>query len=61
MNARRSAELPIVRGFRGATENERDLLDRLQSDLEYMEGWTILRDIGIIFLTLRVLVHDRAF
>jgi lipopolysaccharide/colanic/teichoic acid biosynthesis glycosyltransferase len=53
--------LAQVRGFRGATENERDLLDRLQSDLEYMEGWTILRDIGIIFLTLRVLVHDRAF
>lgn len=53
--------LAQVRGFRGATEQERDLIDRLQSDLEYLEGWTILRDIKIILLTLRVLVHDRAF
>jgi len=53
--------LAQVRGFRGATEKETDLTDRLQSDLEYLEGWTIMRDIQIIFLTLRVLVHDRAF
>ncbi len=53
--------LAQVRGFRGATEKESDLVSRLQSDLEYLEGWTILRDIKIIFLTLRVLVHDRAF
>lgn len=53
--------LAQVRGFRGATENETDLLNRLQSDLEYLEGWTIMRDITIILLTLRVLVHDRAF
>ncbi|MBV1916546.1 MAG: sugar transferase [Sphingomonadaceae bacterium] len=53
--------LAQIRGFRGSTDHERDLLDRLQSDLEYLEGWTILRDIQIIFLTLRVLVHDKAF
>ena len=53
--------LAQVRGFRGATEKESDLVYRLQSDLEYLEGWTIMRDIKIIFLTLRVLVHDRAF
>lgn len=53
--------LAQVRGFRGATENERDLVDRLQSDLEYLEGWTITRDITIVLLTLRVLVHHRAF
>ena len=53
--------LAQVRGFRGATEKEADLVDRLQSDLEYLEGWTIMRDIKIIFLTLRVLVHDKAF
>jgi polysaccharide biosynthesis protein PslA len=53
--------LAQVRGFRGATDNERDLVDRLQSDLEYLEGWTLVRDIKIILLTLRVLVHDRAF
>lgn len=53
--------LAQVRGFRGATEKESDLISRLQSDLEYLEGWTVLRDLKIIFLTLRVLVHDRAF
>jgi len=53
--------LAQVRGFRGATESESDLVNRLQSDLEYLEGWTILRDIKIILMTLRVLVHDRAF
>jgi lipopolysaccharide/colanic/teichoic acid biosynthesis glycosyltransferase len=53
--------LAQVRGFRGATEKESDLVSRLQSDLEYLEGWTVLRDIKIIFLTLRVLVHDKAF
>jgi len=53
--------LAQVRGFRGATESEGDLLNRLQSDLEYLEGWTIMRDITIILLTLRVLVHERAF
>jgi len=53
--------LAQIRGFRGATEKESDLVYRLQSDLEYLEGWTIMRDQKIIFLTLRVLVHDRAF
>ncbi|MDE8650943.1 sugar transferase [Novosphingobium sp. H3SJ31-1] len=53
--------LAQIRGFRGATEHETDLIDRLQSDLEYLEGWTILRDIKIVLLTIRVLVHDRAF
>ena len=53
--------LAQVRGFRGATEREADLVDRLQSDLEYLEGWTIMRDLKIIVLTLGVLVHDRAY
>jgi len=53
--------LAQIRGFRGATDHESDLVSRLQSDLEYLEGWTILRDIQIIFLTLRVLIHDKAF
>jgi len=53
--------LAQVRGFRGATDHESDLVNRLQADLEYLEGWTIMRDLQIIFLTMRVLVHDRAF
>ena len=53
--------LAQIRGFRGATDSEGDLLNRLQSDLEYLEGRTIVRDITIVLLTLRVLVHERAF
>ncbi|MCB2077144.1 MAG: sugar transferase [Novosphingobium sp.] len=53
--------LAQVRGFRGATERESDLTDRLQSDLEYLEGWTILRDMKIIAMTVGVLVHERAY
>ena len=53
--------LAQVRGHRGATHRERDFHLRLQSDLEYLNGWSILRDIRIMFLTLRVLRHERAF
>lgn len=53
--------LAQVRGFRGATDTESDLTSRLQSDLEYIDGWTVWRDLRIILATSRVLVHDRAF
>jgi lipopolysaccharide/colanic/teichoic acid biosynthesis glycosyltransferase len=53
--------LAQVRGLRGATDSEADLTSRLQADLEYLDGWTMLRDLRIIFGTLTVLLHDRAF
>lgn len=53
--------LAQVRGLRGATDSESDLTYRLQADLEYLDGWTVLRDIKIILSTIRVLVHHRAF
>ena len=53
--------LAQIRGFRGATANEVDLTDRLEADLEYLDGWTLQRDIQIVFSTLGVLAHDRAF
>jgi lipopolysaccharide/colanic/teichoic acid biosynthesis glycosyltransferase len=53
--------LAQVRGYRGATDQESDLVHRLRSDLEYLDGWSLFRDIKILFLTLKVLVHDRAF
>ena len=53
--------LAQVRGLRGATERESDLADRLQADLEYLDGWTIWRDCRIVLSTIRVLVHRRAF
>lgn len=53
--------LAQVRGYRGATEKRSDLINRLQADLEYLTGWTIWRDLRIIFATFRVLVHRNAF
>ena len=53
--------LAQVRGHRGATEVEKDLTDRLQSDLEYISGWSLRRDIEIVFATIFVLRHDNAF
>ncbi|MBU7580504.1 MAG: exopolysaccharide biosynthesis polyprenyl glycosylphosphotransferase [Porphyrobacter sp.] len=53
--------LAQVRGHRGATEHEKDLTDRLQSDLEYIAGWSLQRDIGIVLRTVRVLTHKNAF
>lgn len=53
--------LAQIRGFRGATHQRDDLTNRLQSDLEYVSGWTILRDIRIVGATFRVLVHTNAY
>jgi polysaccharide biosynthesis protein PslA len=53
--------LAQIRGFRGATEKRSDLEHRLQSDLEYVNGWRLSRDIAIVLGTLRVLVHPNAY
>ena len=53
--------LAQVRGFRGATHQRSDLVNRLQADLEYQKGWTIWRDVAILFSTLRVVVHKNAY
>jgi lipopolysaccharide/colanic/teichoic acid biosynthesis glycosyltransferase len=53
--------LAQIRGFRGATLLQSDLVNRLQSDLEYVTGWTVLRDISILVATLRVVVHRNAY
>jgi lipopolysaccharide/colanic/teichoic acid biosynthesis glycosyltransferase len=53
--------LAQVRGYRGATLLEDDLRNRLQADLEYLEAWSIWRDLKIIVMTFRVLVHKNAF
>lgn len=53
--------LAQIRGYRGATHESADLTNRLQADLEYLAGWTIWRDISILFATFRVLIHKNAF
>jgi lipopolysaccharide/colanic/teichoic acid biosynthesis glycosyltransferase len=53
--------LAQVRGFRGATHEQSDLQNRLQSDLEYISGWSLWRDLKILMSTARVIVHPKAF
>lgn len=53
--------LAQVRGHRGATEQESDLTNRLNSDLEYIANWSLGGDILIVFQTLGVLRHDNAY
>lgn len=53
--------LAQVRGYRGATETESHLIDRLGADLEYIRNWSLWGDIKILFATVRVLVHPNAY
>lgn len=53
--------LAQVRGLRGATDGEADLQNRLAADLEYLDGWSLWRDVTIVASTLKVLIHDRAY
>ena len=53
--------LAQVRGYRGATMVEDDLRNRLQADLEYLEDWSIWRDVKIVIATARVVFHRNAF
>jgi lipopolysaccharide/colanic/teichoic acid biosynthesis glycosyltransferase len=53
--------LAQIRGYRGATDKRDDLTSRLQSDLEYLSGWTIWRDLKIVVATFGVLAHRNAF
>ncbi|MBW8783807.1 MAG: sugar transferase [Novosphingobium sp.] len=53
--------LAQVRGWRGATDHESDLAGRLHADLEYLNAWSLWRDMAIVLATFRVVIHDRAF
>lgn len=43
--------LAQVRGFRGNTETEGDIVNRVESDIEYIDRWTLALDIQILFRT----------
>ena len=53
--------LAQIRGLRGSTDTKQDILERVKADLEYMNDWTLVKDIVILFRTFGVLLHDRAF
>lgn len=39
-------------GYRGEIENKRDIVNRVKYDIFYIENWTLLLDMKIIFITL---------
>ncbi|WP_420143857.1 sugar transferase [Sphingobium sp.] len=53
--------LAQIRGFRGATDREEDLENRLTADLEYLKDWSLVGELMIILQTFKVLVHRNAF
>ena len=53
--------LAQIRGYRGATDHEEDLQNRLDADLEYIRNWSPWGDAAIVFKTLGVLVHRQAY
>jgi len=53
--------LAQIQGFRGATDCVKDLTDRVEADLQYMQGWSFWADIKIVILTFRVIYHSKAF
>jgi polysaccharide biosynthesis protein PslA len=44
--------LAQIRGWRGETDTEEKLLQRIDSDLEYIETWSLSRDLLIIWRTI---------
>jgi Undecaprenyl-phosphate glucose phosphotransferase len=49
--------LAQVRGYRGATPNEEQILKRVESDLEYIAHWSLWLDFTIVLRTLLVVVR----
>ena len=40
-----------VKGYRGEIETKRDIINRVKYDIFYIENWSVLLDLKIIFLT----------
>jgi polysaccharide biosynthesis protein PslA len=48
-----------VRGWRGETDTEEKLLRRIESDLEYIESWSLALDLWIIACTIGTVLRMR--
>ncbi len=53
--------LAQVRGFRGPTDRKEDLTNRLASDLEYVDRWSIWMDFYLVARTATALFGKNAF
>ena len=47
-----------VNGFRGETKSVEDMENRVKYDVWYLENWTLLLDIKLIFLTIINLIKE---
>jgi len=45
--------LAQVSGYRGEVETDQDIINRVKYDIFYLENWSLLMDIKIVFLTIR--------
>jgi polysaccharide biosynthesis protein PslA len=48
-----------VNGWRGETDTEIKLIKRLEHDLHYIENWSLMFDIQIIFRTVGILINQK--
>lgn len=55
--------LAQIKGFRGEVETHHDIISRVKYDIFYMENWSILLDIEIIFKTIYNIIRgdEKAF
>jgi putative colanic acid biosynthesis UDP-glucose lipid carrier transferase len=44
--------LAQTKGFRGEVETDKDIIYRVKYDIFYLENWSLLLDIKIVFLTI---------
>lgn len=49
--------LAQIRGFRGETATREDVIRRVECDIEYVESWSLLLDLRIIWQTALQVVH----
>ena len=43
--------LAQTKGYRGEVETDEDIINRVKYDIFYIENWSVLLDIKIIFIT----------
>ena len=53
--------LAQIQGLRGATACVKDLVDRVEADLQYLQSWSFWNDVRIVFQTFKVIVHTNSF
>ena len=53
--------LAQVRGYRGETREIHEMIQRVESDIEYINNWSIWLDLIILFRTIGAFVGSKAY